>query len=77
MIAGVVVGAGVCRDEGLRDAGFASVRDIAGRLGVTRQTVHRKHGERTEGPVPSILSALAVPAAQLGAAILDRYRQAS
>lgn len=31
----------------------------------------------SEGPVPSILSVLAVPAAQLRAAILDRYRQAS
>jgi ATP-dependent Clp protease ATP-binding subunit ClpA len=31
----------------------------------------------SEGPVPSILSVLAVSAAQLRAAILDRYRQAS
>ena len=31
----------------------------------------------SEGPVPSILPALAVSAAQLRAAILDRYRQAS
>jgi ATP-dependent Clp protease ATP-binding subunit ClpA len=31
----------------------------------------------SEGPVPSNLSALAVSAAQLRAAILDRYRQAS
>jgi ATP-dependent Clp protease ATP-binding subunit ClpA len=31
----------------------------------------------SEGPVPSILMALAVSAAQLRAAILDRYRQAS
>jgi hypothetical protein len=31
----------------------------------------------SEGPVPSILSALAVSAAQLRAAILGRYRQAS
>jgi ATP-dependent Clp protease ATP-binding subunit ClpA len=30
-----------------------------------------------EGPVPSILSVLAVSAAQLRAAVLDRYRQAS
>jgi len=35
------------------------------------------HLAASEGPVPSILSALAVPAAQLRAAILERYRQAS
>jgi DNA-binding NarL/FixJ family response regulator len=32
--------------ENARKAGW-SWQDIAGRLGVTKQTVHRKHGKRT------------------------------
>ncbi|MEV4603709.1 helix-turn-helix domain-containing protein [Amycolatopsis sp. NPDC049253] len=32
-----------------RSAGW-SWQDIAARLGVSKQTVHRKHGRRTRGP---------------------------
>jgi Homeodomain-like domain len=34
--------------ENARKLGW-SWQDIAGRLGVTKQTVHRKHGKRTGG----------------------------
>ena len=35
-------------DVGLRAvASLRALQDIAGRLGVTKQTVHRKHGKRT------------------------------
>jgi hypothetical protein len=36
----------VVQVENARKLGW-SWQDIAGRLGVTRQTVHRKHGKRT------------------------------